>query len=582
MKRLFRGLRAAPQPHYDVVIIGSGIGGLIAANLLAREGARVLLVEQHYMAGGYCSTFRRAGYTFDAATHFYPLLGNAETLTGRLLVQLGVETGWVKMDPVDTFHFPDGSRFTVPADLAAYLAKLHAEFPHESAAIEAFFAEVRETYLLGLLEYFRGREVPRLAPYRELTVRQALDRRFADRKLKLLLTADCPHWGSPPGRTSFVFDSMLRLSYFLGNYYPKGGSQAFADELARCFEEHGGHILMSTLARRIVVERGAARGVAIETLRGPVRFAGTVRCAAVVSNADLLGTLEGMVGSEHLPPGTLQGLRGLRPTFPCWLTHIGLAGVPAEVLEQAQGYYWDSWEMDRVGSDALRFKIFAPTLYEPAMAPPGGQVVIVQKVLEMDYAAVDDWPAHKQRIESFVLSRLSGMIDGIDGKIVVATSASAHTAWRFTLNHQGAMLGWEMSPDQLGTRRPELTSPIRNLFFVGHWTRPGGGITPVIVSAQQTAQAVTRALSAGDAGRAEIGGIGEIGAIGEVAERPESDTSGLAAILAAATSTVSAAAQSNGGGREHRHRSDGGSAENPGIGARAEDAGSAERRVEQT
>ncbi|HXO42502.1 MAG TPA: NAD(P)/FAD-dependent oxidoreductase, partial [Thermoanaerobaculia bacterium] len=419
MRRLFRGLRRAPDPHYDAVVIGSGIGGLITANLLARDGARVLLVEQHYMAGGYCSTFRRGGFTFDAATHFYPLLGNPETLSGRLLAELGVETGWVKMDPVDTFHLPDGSRFEVPADFAAYLAKLHAEFPHESAAIDAFFAEVREAYLLGLLEHFRGRETARLAPYRDLTVRQALDRRFADRKLKLLLTADCPHWGSPPDRTSFVFDSMLRLSYFLGNYYPKGGSQAFADELARCFEERGGHILMSTAARRIVVEGGAgspgrnggagagggagadpcvARGVALETLRGPVRFRGTVTCGAVVSNADLLETLESLVGAENLPPGTLRRLRGLRPTFPCWLTHIGLSGVPAEVLERVQGYYWDSWDMDRVGRDALRFKLFVPTLHEPAMAPPGGQVLIVQKVLEMDYAAVTDWPEHKRRV----------------------------------------------------------------------------------------------------------------------------------------------------------------------------------------
>jgi phytoene dehydrogenase-like protein len=83
MKRLFRGLRGrAPDSAYDAVIIGAGIGGLICANLLAREGLRVLLVEQHYMVGGYCSTFRRKGFTFDAATHFYPLLGNAETITG--------------------------------------------------------------------------------------------------------------------------------------------------------------------------------------------------------------------------------------------------------------------------------------------------------------------------------------------------------------------------------------------------------------------------------------------------------------------------------------------------------------------
>jgi phytoene dehydrogenase-like protein len=523
MKRLFHGLRRPPDAAYDVVVIGSGIGGLIAGNLLAKGGARVLLVEQHYMAGGYCSTFRRGGYTFDAATHFYPLLGNPETLTGKLLAELGVETGWVKMDPVDTFHFPDGTRFAVPAAFDAYLARLKAEFPHEAAALDRFFAEVRDTYLLGLLCYFRGREVPRLAPYAGQTVRQALERHFRDRKLRLLLTADCPHWGSPPGRTSFVFDSMLRLSYFLGNYYPRGGSQAFADELARRFEEQGGHLLMSTAARRILVEggegggasgngghggnggngsdggtgsNGSARGVELETLRGPAAGCHRVRCGAVVSNADLLQTWEQLVPPEHVPPGYLAGLRQLRPTFPCFLVHLGLTGVDAAVLEEVQGYYWDSWDMDRVGVDALRFKLFVPTLYEPAMAPPGGQVLIVQKVLEMDYAATQSagaiagWQRHKHEIESFVLRHLERLLPGIGTRIAVRTSASAQTSWRFTLNYQGAMLGWEMSPEQLGAARPDLTGPVDDLYTVGHWTRPGGGITPVIVSAQLVAKAV--------------------------------------------------------------------------------------------
>jgi phytoene dehydrogenase-like protein len=148
--------------------------------------------------------------------------------------------------------------------------------------------------------------------------------------------------------------------------------------------------------------------------------------------------------------------------------------------------------MDRVGRDALRFKIFSPTLYDPGVAPPGGQIVIIQKILEMDYAAVDDWAAHKRQIETFALTHLERLIPGITARIVVKTSASARTSWRFTLNHRGAMLGWEMSPGQLGEGRPDFMSSIGNLYFVGHWTRPGGGITPVIVSAQQVAAAVVR------------------------------------------------------------------------------------------
>src|SRR5713101_9432434 len=212
MKRLFRGLRRAPDPRYDAVVIGSGIGGLITANLLVRDGASVLLVEQHYMAGGYCSTFRRGGFTFDAATHFYPLLGNSRTISGGLLAKLGVRTEWIKMDPVDHFHFPDGTDFTVPADIDQYFLRLAERFPAETAPLDAFFQLARRAYTLGLLRFFRncdGRGLDRLLP---LTVKQVLDRFFQDRRLKLLLCADCSHWGAPPSRVSFVFDAMLRLA----------------------------------------------------------------------------------------------------------------------------------------------------------------------------------------------------------------------------------------------------------------------------------------------------------------------------------------------------------------------------------
>jgi phytoene dehydrogenase-like protein len=501
MKRLFRGLRTEPpRPSYDAVVIGSGIGGLVCANLLQRAGLATLLVEQHYMVGGYCSTFRRGGYTFDASTHFYPLLGNPETFTGRLLGDLGVETRWVRMDPVDVFHFPDGTRFTVPVELDEYLRRVKAEFPHQTQAVDAFFEAAREAYSAGLLGYFRDHRSPRLERWERWTVRDALDHFFADAKLKLLLTADCPHWGSPPCRTSFVFDSMLRLSYFLGNYYPAGGSQAFADELARCFEARGGEVLMSTAVRRITVHEGRATGVEIETTRGPLRARRQVRAGFVVSNADLRLTLDELLAEAPIADGWRREVARLRPTFPCFLSHLGLRGVAAADLEAAQGYYWADWNPDEVGRGALVGKIFVPTLYAPDLAPPGGQVVILQKVLDMDVLEVADWAAHKAGVESFLFALLERALPGIGAHVVVHSSATARTAQRFTFNHAGAMLGWEMSPDQLGARRPDIRGPLENLFLVGHWTRPGGGVTPVIVSAMQVAEAIAPGAAAAGTG----------------------------------------------------------------------------------
>ncbi len=490
-RRPFEGLRGRqPCERYDAVVIGAGIGGLVCATKLAAEGLRVLLAEQHYMVGGYCSTFRRKGYIFDAASHFYPLLGNPATITGKVLADLGVETGWVKMDPVDTFHFPDGTRFAVPADFDAYRAKLDAEFPREKQNLDRFFAAVRETYLKGLLVYFRGHDEARLGEWASWTLRDALDHFFTDRRLMLLLTADCPHWGSPPERTSFVFDSMLRLAYFLGNYYPEGGSQAFSDAIAHRFEQLGGHILMSTRADRILVRKGRVCGVRLETTRGPLAGVRRIGTGTVVSNADLRLTFGKLLGERWVDPDVRRRIAELRPSYPCFLSHIGLQGVDPAALEAAQGYYWNDWDPDVFGRGGLKCKVFVPTLYEPRMAPPGGQVVILQKVHELDYPAIDDWQRHKAELESYVTSHLKEVVPGLEKKIVVQTSASARTAWRFTNNEVGSILGWEMSPDQLGEARPDIRGPVDGLFLVGHWVRPGGGITPVIISAVQAADAI--------------------------------------------------------------------------------------------
>ena len=176
MARRFRGLRSEPRDSYDVVVIGAGVGGLICSNLLVRAGMKVLLVEQHCLVGGYCSTFRRKGYTFDAATHFYPLLGNPSTITGSLLSELEMTTEWVKKDPVDSFHFPDGSRFSVPASLEVYLEKLKKEFPEEAGNIDSFFALVRKAYMVGLVHYFRNVDTERILPYQRLSIREVLNR----------------------------------------------------------------------------------------------------------------------------------------------------------------------------------------------------------------------------------------------------------------------------------------------------------------------------------------------------------------------------------------------------------------------
>src|SRR5262249_39926097 len=159
-------------------------------------------------------------------------------------------------------------------------------------------------------------------------------------------------WGSPPSRTSFVFDSMLRLSYFLGNYYPRGGSQAFADELALRFEELGGHVLTSANANRILVRKRSACGGEINAGPAPAHQTYRVNAGIVISNADLLMTLERLIEPVHVDPERVAAIRRLRPTHPCFLVHMGLKGITTEELRQAHGYHWDAWDSDRVATNS--------------------------------------------------------------------------------------------------------------------------------------------------------------------------------------------------------------------------------------
>ncbi len=471
---------------FDAIVVGAGIGGLFCANFLARGGMKVLLLEKHCMLGGYCSTFRRRGFVFDAATHFYPLLGNPATLTGKLVRKLELPTQWIKMDPVDQFHVPTLPPFAVPADFSAYLAKLKSWFSAEAPSIDRYFAELRTAERHGLLYYFRGIETEETRRLKPFTITQKLDEHIRDPRLKTLLMADSAHWGSPPNRTSYLFDALLRLSYFLGNYYPRGSSQAFANDLGRALEASGGKILKCASVDRVLIDESGVCGVRGHTVSNRPSVEFVFRAPVVVSNADALHTYRCLIGEEHCGRAVIQQMEAQVPSYPCFLMHLGLRGVDPAALEAASGYYWSSCDpMDVVRTV---FKIFVPTQHDPQIAPPGCQTVIVQKVVPVRVEQVADWTAHKEQVTAGIMHRLRQILPEIDRHIVVRLSATALTSYRFTNNWQGAMLGWEMSPEQLGEARLASATPVRNLHLVGHWVQPGGGVTPVIVSAERLAR----------------------------------------------------------------------------------------------
>jgi phytoene dehydrogenase-like protein len=129
-------------------------------------------------------------------------------------------------------------------------------------------------------------------------------------------------------------------------------------------------------------------------------------------------TLERLLPDEPSLTAQLERARSLRTSLPCFLLHMGVSGVSTESLAAAHGYHWSSWDGEDVATHA--FKVFVPTLYEPAMAPPGGHVVIVQKLTTTG--------ADKNAVAHAILPAAERIIPGFGRAIVTHQSASAMTS----------------------------------------------------------------------------------------------------------------------------------------------------------
>ena len=221
---------------YDAIVIGSGMGGLTAAALLATQARRrVLVLERHYVPGGFTHTFRRPGYEWDVGVHY---IGDVQP--GRMLRALfdeitDAKLEWEDMGEVYDRAFLGDFRFDFPRGESALRERLHAAFPSERAAIERYFELVHEA-VSAMHDFLATRAYPRLVAavlkplarrrffrLSDRTTREVLESLTKDQRLIGVLTAQFGDYGLPPSESSFVMHALVAQHYFGGASYPVGG-----------------------------------------------------------------------------------------------------------------------------------------------------------------------------------------------------------------------------------------------------------------------------------------------------------------------------------------------------------------------
>ncbi|MGD1922283.1 MAG: phytoene desaturase family protein, partial [Pleurocapsa sp.] len=259
--------------QYDAIIIGSGIGGLTTAAILAKYShQKVLILEQHYVIGGFTHEFERQGFRWDVGLHYVGEMGEGEI--GRQIFDYITEEKlrWNKMpDPFDVFVYPDFT-FKVSADPQKYQSDLIEMFPEEEAAIKRYFSDLQKIQTWSGLEAIASSLPSFLNPIFKLltgtfgkiirqTTQEYFDRNFQNPQLKALLDSRNGTYALPPSQSSFGIHALIANHYLKGGWYPDGGSSQIAKHILPVIEKTGGKAIALREDAEKMIENGSAIGV---------------------------------------------------------------------------------------------------------------------------------------------------------------------------------------------------------------------------------------------------------------------------------------------------------------------------------
>ena len=469
------------EDEYDVIIVGSGIGGLTCGALLSKRGYKVLVLEQHHQVGGYCTSFRRGGFVFNSGVEDVSGLWDKGPIT-YLLKELGLSREELFVRNKVRYIFK-GELIDMPDNLDELVKKLSQMFPSEEESIRAFFDEAKRAYeecyreadVYGaplpawLIPKVFGddklrnypKEHPHFYDWINKTYKEKLDEHFKDEDLKSFLCALLGYLGTKPEKTSASSALTACLSYYMyGGYYPKGGAQNFAEALRRVIESCGGRVLVRHRVDKIIVEDGRVKGV---------RVGGKVfRSTIVVSNANAKTTFLELVGEEHLDRGFVEYIRGLKMSPSCFMVFLGLDMDLSEYPTLIK-------DLDE-GCDVV-----VNSNADSSLAPRGGASVTILMGANYEFPerGTEEYLRKKMEMTEMLIRKAERAIPGLSSHIVICDAATPKTFERYTSMPEGAIYAFDQS---IGTKRPYFKTPIKGLYLVGASTFPGGGVEAVVIS----------------------------------------------------------------------------------------------------
>jgi phytoene dehydrogenase-like protein len=502
--------RASGRPQadddHDVIVIGSGLGGLACAAAFARQGFKPLVIEQHDKPGGYATAFARpGGFLFDVSLH-------STTVSPRDGVYNLID-GFPEITEVEFLPHPALFRSIYPEhdirvaqrDPAAYVQQVTDLFPDEREGIAGLFADMEGlTHEIGQLTSAGGQvdmsrfpiDFPLIYAYDGKTWGEMVDTHIRNPRLGAILSGQWGYYGLPPSRLSCYYYALPFMGYLSGGgFYPRGRSQDISSAFARYIEGNGGKVLLNTRVERILLDDRRATGVA--TADGTT-FTGR----AVVSNADPFATFTRMIEDQSALADYEAAWQGYSVSLSSFQVFLGLKrdlvselGITDSEVFIETGYDPEASYAQALAGDVEGGGV-SVTLYDaiyPGYSPAGKNTLNLLTLqgygpwerFEADYRAGRKaaYDQEKERMANVLIRTAEErLLPGLSDAIEVKEIGTPLTNVRYTGHHRGAIYGWDQTVNNSGSTRVGHATPIEGLYLAGAWSRPGHGYGAVIPS----------------------------------------------------------------------------------------------------
>ena len=505
----------------DVVIVGGGHNGLVAAAYLARAGRHVILLEaSHQLGGAAVSEELAPGYVAPTGAHILDAWPRAIERDLRLRKRglrpavRAVPT--VALDTGGRHIMLRGPRRQRQSSLAAWSpqdAEAYAKFQKELARQANLLRTIvqhplpkaghgkswaqrgRDAGLQGRASLFGRHRLRRLLQSLPSSLADEIDGRFSTDLLKgaLGLEAVCGQAISPRDPGSF-FQLIYREAMRAGHRqtYPKGGMGALSRALVSAAQGYGAQLREHAPVEKILIEEGRAVGVCLQD--------GTeIYAHAVLSTINVKQSVQGLLGPTHLDAGLATRVTQIRQTGTVAKVNLALDGLPAfRPFRQGSPLIhgsrlliapdlrafdaaFSTFKRGEPGATPL-MELVIPSVHDPLLCPAGQHVMSVL-VHYVPYRITGGWDdAAKDRLLNTVVETLGLYAPDIESRIVAADALTPHDIEsRFGLP-EGDWAHGQMAPDQLFQFRPapglaHYETPVDGLYLGGAGTHPGGGLT---------------------------------------------------------------------------------------------------------